>query len=331
MKRIAWIILVSISFVASTYATSFDCVKASTKVERLICENPELSKLDDELSAKYKKVLKEPLKLNALDITQKQWLSYRDRCESDVCIRNYYNQRLTELDSIILGIKQSKLMSRYVNEKDLGEHGPIEAEEKDSETIAGDELCKIVLDRLNNTHPTNYEHPCLADEILKLPGVTNPEWTKLDLSQHEDLEKKIITMGSVEVLNYLKFPPPEQQQKVLNELKQHNLEAYLFQLPPQFFGERKLFTLVYRKYSCGEKMSKFGEYSYAAWVTSDIKEIATGPRGFSPKAARPFMYRGQFYLLQLYGIGEGLTIYSPEKEFLSNVCDITLVSEKANQ
>ena len=35
-------------------AASFDCAKAGTKVEKLICGDAGLSKLDDELAAAYK-------------------------------------------------------------------------------------------------------------------------------------------------------------------------------------------------------------------------------------------------------------------------------------
>jgi uncharacterized protein len=312
-------------------AASFDCAKASTKVEHMICDNAELSKLDEDLSAKYRIVVKDQIKLKALDISQKQWLEYRDRCDREICIRNYYKQRAFELDFIIRGLKTSKEISRYVIKEEMNGGEPVPEEDKDSETIRGEAFCKVVLDRLNNTHPSHYERPCIADEVLQLPGVTNPAWARLDLVAHEDLAKKIVTLGLVDVQNYLKLPPPEQQNNALNYVKQRNLEAYTFQLAPQFFGDRKLLTLIYRDDRCGAPISKIGAGSYAAWVSSDLKEIANGSGVFNPKAGRPFMYQGQLYFMQVYGTGEALTIYVPAKEFLSKVCDINLVSENANQ
>ncbi len=38
-------------------AASFDCGKAKTRVEKLICANAELSKLDEQLSREYKAAL----------------------------------------------------------------------------------------------------------------------------------------------------------------------------------------------------------------------------------------------------------------------------------
>ncbi len=321
--------ILSILGASVSNGASFDCTKASDKVEHMICDDVELSKLDDELSVQYKKILTDPHKLNALDITQKQWLNYRNRCETAICIKNNYEDRLFELDFIVRGLKKNKEISRYVTEEELREMRgePIQDEEKDNETVAGEAFCQIVLGALNNTHPSNYDRPCLADEIFKIPGVSNPEWIPLDIAQHEDLAKKIITLGSVEVNNYLKYPPPEQQQAALNYVKQRNLKAYVLQLPPQFYGDRKLVTLTYRGEFCGKPLSRVGEEHYAAWVTLDLKEIATGPWFFHPKTYRPLMYRGQLYFLQLFGAAEGLRLYIPAKENQGIVCDLSLISE----
>ena len=43
--------------IATVSAASFDCAKASSKTEKAICTDPELSKLDEDLASSYKEML----------------------------------------------------------------------------------------------------------------------------------------------------------------------------------------------------------------------------------------------------------------------------------
>ena len=45
--------LVLFAFTCATHAASFDCKKAQSKMEKAICENPKISKLDEELAENY--------------------------------------------------------------------------------------------------------------------------------------------------------------------------------------------------------------------------------------------------------------------------------------
>ncbi|MHB8149270.1 MAG: lysozyme inhibitor LprI family protein [Desulfobulbia bacterium] len=102
MKRLlAWIVVVwGLFFGAQAWAASFDCAKASTKVEKLICENSTISKLDDELSKVYQDDL---LKANEeqkqrLIAEQKHWLKYtRNVCADEPCFKHAYWSRMAEL------------------------------------------------------------------------------------------------------------------------------------------------------------------------------------------------------------------------------------------
>jgi uncharacterized protein len=49
-KLVLGLLLVS----PSVFAASFDCDKASTFIEKAICNNEEISKLDDELAVNFK-------------------------------------------------------------------------------------------------------------------------------------------------------------------------------------------------------------------------------------------------------------------------------------
>lgn len=79
-------------------AASFDCSKASTKTEKAICDDPILSKLDEDMAAVYNKALK----TNASDSIRKEqrkWLKDTlGLCRGDKeCIQKAYENRIHQL------------------------------------------------------------------------------------------------------------------------------------------------------------------------------------------------------------------------------------------
>jgi len=86
----------------AAFAASFDCAKAVTQVEKLICSDPELSKLDDRLGADYKKAtdLSRQQRGASLGVDpiliqdQVEWLKSRNTCKDAACIKKSYTTRL---------------------------------------------------------------------------------------------------------------------------------------------------------------------------------------------------------------------------------------------
>lgn len=78
----------------STHSASFNCAKALTLVEHLICSDTELSFADDQLAKLYKKSLK--INRNLVE-QQKLWLKQRNTCKNAECVSNAYQTRLSEL------------------------------------------------------------------------------------------------------------------------------------------------------------------------------------------------------------------------------------------
>jgi len=101
MNRVGMLCLLFLMFVQSACAASFDCEKASTKVEKMVCADPELSKLDEELGKKYQIALKEPWKTSSLYKSEHDfaWLKKRNRCPDSKCLKYVYQQYLTYLDN----------------------------------------------------------------------------------------------------------------------------------------------------------------------------------------------------------------------------------------
>lgn len=83
-----------------TNAAGFDCRKASTLVEQLICRDKKLSVLDDQMAATFKSsktVSDDPERLR---FEQRRWIeNTRDACTSLDCLYNAYDSRLAELSS----------------------------------------------------------------------------------------------------------------------------------------------------------------------------------------------------------------------------------------
>lgn len=96
MKRLL-IMVAGLVWAATAQAASFDCAKAGTKVEKLICADAELSKLDEELNAAYKVALQKYGQAKTTRGEQSQWIKDRDSCERKNCLKALYQARLQEL------------------------------------------------------------------------------------------------------------------------------------------------------------------------------------------------------------------------------------------
>jgi uncharacterized protein YecT (DUF1311 family) len=83
---------------------SFDCAKAASEVEKIICADDELSRLDDSLSKAYQKALNTRIKDQIIE-SQKQWMKNgRDECKNAECLKKAYEIRIKELGLSSYGI-----------------------------------------------------------------------------------------------------------------------------------------------------------------------------------------------------------------------------------
>jgi uncharacterized protein len=96
MRRLV-VCVFSLAVAAPAWAASFDCGKASTAVEKLICADAEVSKLDERVAESYKKVsIADPAEWKT---RQHKWLTnVRNRCADAACLKQAYAQRLAYLE-----------------------------------------------------------------------------------------------------------------------------------------------------------------------------------------------------------------------------------------
>ena len=90
-------------YILSTHANSasFDCKKATTWVEKTICESPELSKLDEAMAKKYKNnLVSESNDKDSKDwmiYEQRTWLKFqRNTCKDTSCLIREYKERIED-------------------------------------------------------------------------------------------------------------------------------------------------------------------------------------------------------------------------------------------
>jgi uncharacterized protein len=87
----------SMAMSLTVQAASFDCAKAQSKVEHLICDNPDISKLDEALSAAYKTAIRDKTKAETIKQAQKGWVLMRNNCADAECVKWTYQTRISVL------------------------------------------------------------------------------------------------------------------------------------------------------------------------------------------------------------------------------------------
>ncbi|MCG6941774.1 MAG: DUF3298 domain-containing protein [Thiohalocapsa sp.] len=79
-------------------AASFDCAKAATAVEKLICGEWLLGRLDERMAELYERAQKAPdADDKALLAAQRAWLETRDACTDTACLEQAYRARIAAL------------------------------------------------------------------------------------------------------------------------------------------------------------------------------------------------------------------------------------------
>jgi uncharacterized protein len=97
--RVRLTLAIALLLVTSTsFATSFDCTRARTQVEKLICADLFLGRLDEALALNYGAMLTVDVGRSAQSLRAEQlgWLSRRNRCKDVQCLVQAYSLRIDE-------------------------------------------------------------------------------------------------------------------------------------------------------------------------------------------------------------------------------------------
>lgn len=102
MRALKWFMGLLCVASVSAHAASFDCSKATTAVEKMICANPEISALDDQLGSTYKSAMEKTADRQSLEAGQLKWLKQtRNVCTDENCLSLAYKSRLKWLGSVL--------------------------------------------------------------------------------------------------------------------------------------------------------------------------------------------------------------------------------------
>jgi len=91
-----------LTLMATAQAASFDCAKAQSKAEHLICDNQKISELDTRLAQNYQDVLSKTNEEQKQRVIadQKHWLTFtRNACENETCLKHAYWSRQAALET----------------------------------------------------------------------------------------------------------------------------------------------------------------------------------------------------------------------------------------
>lgn len=93
---LTWFFTSLLVFDSGAHSASFDCQKAKSVNERLICEDAALSKLDEELAFAYKEALRKSSNPKELIANQREaWMHREKQCSSKACLVDWFSQRQT--------------------------------------------------------------------------------------------------------------------------------------------------------------------------------------------------------------------------------------------
>ena len=102
---------------ASAEAASFDCHRAASSMEHMVCNDPKLSALDDQLGATYADMLALSLDPAALRDDEREWLASMQKTATAELLAQYYGVRLDILHRE-LAEEQRATATRDVTERE---------------------------------------------------------------------------------------------------------------------------------------------------------------------------------------------------------------------
>ena len=80
---------------------SFNCTKASSNVEKMICTDVFLSELDTQMGTLYKEASKSTTNKKELLDNQRIWIKERENCATADCISSTTKNRISQLENLI--------------------------------------------------------------------------------------------------------------------------------------------------------------------------------------------------------------------------------------
>jgi uncharacterized protein len=207
-KTLITALLITNCFATAAYAASFDCTKAATKTEKLICADEKLSALDEQLATAYKTASETVTDKNALKAQQKKWLKQKRNVCSDVaCLSQAYQARISALTAsntpAAVDVASSEMLAKDTK--------PASSNEKPItfKLVFGDSypICKPYVDMLNAAKYMGFSALACERKILpEFPQFKAINWT--EITDKKEMEKIMEENVKIHFASMGKFNDP---------------------------------------------------------------------------------------------------------------------------
>lgn len=313
-------VVLSLLLAATSQATSFDCEKAATKVEKMICADPELSKLDEELAKTYQNAMKDEGQAEVIKSTQKLWLKERNHCEDAACVKQAYASRLQNLEALVVGSSpqvkaKAEAASQQVSppeKKPLYGHC-VDLQPAENcgrfQSGKGYTVCEIYLKHLNSLSKVP---KC---EVPVPPGFQRPDWEEVDVMQHLEWAYQAETIR-FRRSSWYTLPDFETWQKeFLAEKEAGKIVPAMRKVGVKPLGEGKEITiLAYTRHreECQEsarklsdKATHWSDVGYAHFLLTETSGTSSVERlernGPATDQTEMLLYAGRPYFVRIFG------------------------------
>ncbi len=164
-------LIISAVYVGSAKAASFDCSRAKSPPEVLVCNNQEISKIDDALDKVYRDDLSkaDERQKNDLISEQKHWLKHtRNTCKVETCFKHAYWSRLAELKNYF-----ESRSSLYSHESDKAEaiKRVIETVPLYESSLSSPLFCRQLLSDLKKMKDIRFVDPVVQTQSYEDPAL----------------------------------------------------------------------------------------------------------------------------------------------------------------
>lgn len=240
---VAWMLALS----GEVHAASFDCAKAQTQVEKLICSDAELSRLDEELTATYAVALKMDDKAASIRQAQQQWLKRRNDCSDRNCLIHTYVMRIASFSA----------EPEYGHCVDVHKDDPRQCGNVISGKGYG--VCEAYLQHLNSLNRTPLCEIPVPSKFKKL------DWKDVDVLQHLDWAYKI----DITYAKPAEWIPPDFEswrETFLEKLRARKIKPHMRQVRIKPLATDDAFIIAYTRdrLACGKEYQK--DYQESKWA-----------------------------------------------------------------
>ncbi|SDG22134.1 lysozyme inhibitor LprI family protein [Paraburkholderia phenazinium] len=97
------------TFAGAAPAASFHCTSKASASEKIVCQDPQLSSLDERLAAAYQRATQASLDPRSVESARiEQWRWRQHNCTDKACVLSWYQRRIAELDADYEQAKQAQ-------------------------------------------------------------------------------------------------------------------------------------------------------------------------------------------------------------------------------